>query len=125
MNRDSGPIPRFRRSEPASLAAELVQRGVERGAGELDQPAIGLVHFDDQIDRAGDRQRADEQRRDDAAIGGANRPKLARMTASQNTRMVRKGHWMLLPACSTTSQRASATLPVSVKAFAWSERRAS
>ena len=52
------------------MPAELVQRGVERGAGELDQPVIGLVHFDDQIDRAGDRQRADEQRRDDAAIGG-------------------------------------------------------
>ena len=32
-------------------SAELLQSGPERSAGDFDKPAIGLIHFEDQIDR--------------------------------------------------------------------------
>ena len=62
------------RGRPASLSiqvrlisirlrlAEVLQSNPERSAGELDEPAIWLVHFEDQIDRTSHRQRSGEER---------------------------------------------------------------
>ena len=41
--------------------AEVLQSNPGRSAGELDKSAIGLVHFEDQIDRTGHCQRSGEK----------------------------------------------------------------
>jgi hypothetical protein len=55
----------------ASVPAELVQHIANRSAGDLDKPAIRLIHFNDQVDRTGHRQRTGEERGDHASVRGS------------------------------------------------------
>src|SRR6186997_3687555 len=51
-----------------TLPAELGERFAHGGAGEIDESLVGLIHFEDQEDCAGDRERADDQRRDRGGV---------------------------------------------------------
>ena len=81
-------------------APDLRQRVPDRCAGDLHESAVGPVHLQDQEDRAGDGQRADEQRRNDGGVAARVEAEAGEQRTSQNTSTTRKGQDSAPPAYS-------------------------
>jgi hypothetical protein len=64
-----------------SLLTELVQGNTDRSAGDFDEPRIGLIHLDDQIERTRHRQCTNEQRGDHTAVTGCEEGRSWRIRA--------------------------------------------
>src|SRR6185295_10200210 len=88
LQRCANPIV-ARGGEDFSLLPEMGEGAAQGGAGDLDHAGEGLVELEDEEDRAGDREGGDQSAVMTVALRGANRPKLANSTTSQNVRMTR------------------------------------
>jgi hypothetical protein len=75
-----------------SLLSELVQGNTDRSAGDFDEPRIGLIHLDDQIERTRRRHCTNEQRGDHIAVTGCEEGRSWRGPNSAKS----SGRWSLL-----------------------------
>ena len=113
------------RDRPDRTRASWIQMGVRephRIRRDFEQAPERSVHLVDEEDGTGDRQGAEDEDAMTVPFGGANRPKLTKMSVSQKRSTPRNSGGIEVPPPPWPVQRASSRLSLSSTARAWSAR---
>jgi len=104
------------------LLAKLSQGRTQRGAGDLKEAFERAVELEDQKDRTGNRQRADEENSDHGGVSRSEEPEAGKDNAQPEHQHDEEWNRIELPSCSNNNIRMRPKSRAVVKAWLRSER---